>query len=215
MSLQLDLEPIYDDSGDSWNNAGNREDFVETYYTASPMWGTFNFQHILMVIALAAVSVLLISILWNYCAKDEDEAETEPLTQQSKPIVVNEIRPGFIVVKGYPSHEETLRIAAEYDSIRGGSAQSPYTHFPAMPFSQLGAPASYTPTQYVQPPNSHQEGFAPPSGSLINLIDDEPRPPPYSPGEYQRYDDHPSNSSAPPPDGPYQRHHENPTQSTH
>ena len=85
----------------------------------------------------------------------------------------------FLLFQGYPSQEETLRIVAEYDALRGGPSHATYSHMPSQ-HTHYGAVYQAGPQSYVQPPNAHVEGYAV-NGSLIDLLDEAPRPPPYAP----------------------------------
>lgn len=85
--------------------------------------------------------ILIVSLLWNFCAGDSQDT---PAQQEGKPspdgkreIVVSEVRPGLILIRGSPTTEETLRIIQDYDSIQNGTgANDSYeaTTNPHLPF---------------------------------------------------------------------------------
>ena len=84
--------------------------------------------HMLAIMAIGIVIILIISACWNYCSTDSRENSQQEVPPPNKQVIVSEVRPGLLIVHGYPSNEETLRIVQEYDSMRGHSS---FSHFPA------------------------------------------------------------------------------------
>jgi len=162
----------------------------------SETWLGLDLHGWLMVLVMVVLMFLLISIMWNYCAADESIPET--LTQQCsrQSIVVQEIRPGLLLMKhlekGYPTHEETLRIVAEYDSMRAGPGAKDFSYIPPMHHTvqdhhmQPQQSCSYMGSghadagAFVQPPNAATEGWTVNGNQLVDLVHGDARPPPYN-----------------------------------
>ena len=74
-----------------------------------------------MILTIVFVVFLLLSMCWQYCAKDDTDSElqTEPVVKGS--IVVREVRPGLLVIQGN-SPDETARVIREYETIRNQMA---------------------------------------------------------------------------------------------
>lgn len=140
----------------------------------------------LMVLVMVVLMFLLISILWNYCGDDDSIPETLTHASSRQSIVVQEIRPGLLLMKGYPTHEETLRIVAEYDAMRAGPGSKEFAHCPNMQQDYVQQPScSYMGSghadsgAFVQPPNAPTEGWAV-NGNLVDVVHGDSRPPPYN-----------------------------------
>ena len=146
-------------------------------------------SHLLALGGGAVFILLLISILWNYCADDESAADQPTKktkqTEKSEQVVVAEVRPGLILIRGSPNSQETLRIVQEYDAMANHSRVPP-------PPPGHDSAYFYGVAQGMIP--AHSAGMnvfdgaaAPPlqQPSATELIDFEGdiRPPPYAPPE--------------------------------
>ena len=137
-------------------------------------------KHMLILGCMTFVFIVLLVTLWNYCASgDRNDSEAVEYTKPSdvKTVVAREIRPGLILVQGYPTQEETYRIVAEYDAMQTGGKKIP-TYGAA---GESVQPTNMTSYYYQQPTESIIYPVAPsaPDGATDRLLGHSSRPPPY------------------------------------
>lgn len=116
-----------------------------------------------MLLALVVVFFLLVGMLWHCCSSYCDVSRQDE-EEEGRVVVAREVRPGLILVQGYPSQEDTLRIVSEYDAM--------YSGVPSMFRTPRYEAQGTAPTSYVYPqPHASFYTVSPsaPGGHLVDL----------------------------------------------
>ena len=138
------------------------------------------------------ILLFLLSLCWNRCAENDTDKTSASAQNKKDTVVVQEIKPGIIVIQGGTSDEQ-IRIIQEYETIRMQQQQHQqpiqqmnYGATRQVHLQQAAAPQQAPPYPSMPPPPPMAHGAA--TADPFQLIDFDPdtnaRPPPYAPHKW-------------------------------